>query len=202
MSINNGGRVPGKTRGQLRLAALAVSIALLALPYEEARAQTESVQDMIQQLQGKRTRGMRNLVVEPALPGMPGDSPAYAEPDASSSAAIDQRPSLSLLIHFDFDSAAVRGESMPSIERLARAIGSAELANYRFAIEGHTDSKGRPEYNLRLSERRAQRVKEILVQNGVDPNRLYALGKGSSEPANRFDPGAPENRRVKIVNLD
>jgi OOP family OmpA-OmpF porin len=197
-------RTPARKRTALHGAVLALLITLLgAGSMLDARAQSESVEEMIQQLQGngkgKRTRSLRNLNIEPALPGSSNDSPGL---DAGSPAAEDSRPSISLLIHFDFDSASVRPESMPSIEKLTRAIGSAELSNYRFAIEGHTDSKGRADYNLRLSERRARRVKEILVQNGVDPNRLYALGKGSTEPANRFDPSAPENRRVKIVNLD
>lgn len=169
-----------------------------------ARAQGDanSVQDMIQQLQGsKRTRSMRNLNVESTAPGAVQGAPAngsssFAPPPAES------RPSISLQIQFDFDSADVRPESMASIERLSRAIGSPELASYRFAIEGHTDAQGRADYNRRLSDLRARRVKDILVQSGVDPNRLYAVGKGSSEPANPSEPRAAENRRVKIINLD
>jgi outer membrane protein OmpA-like peptidoglycan-associated protein len=182
------------------LAALAVAAAGVA---PEARAQSESVQDMIQQLQGgkQRTRGMRNLNVESTAPGAANGAPANGTMSSFAPPA-DARPSISLQIQFDFDSANVRPESMASIERLSRAIGSPELAAYRFAIEGHTDAQGRADYNRRLSDLRAQRVKAILVQSGVDPNRLYAVGKGSSEPANPHDPRAAENRRVRIVNLD
>ena len=168
----------------------------------DVAAQTESVQDMVQQLQGKRTRGMRNLNVESVAPGAVAGQPANGALPGPSAAPEQARPSISLQIQFDFDSASVRSESLPSIERLTRAIGSPELVSYRFAIEGHTDARGRPDYNQRLSERRAQRVREILIQGGVDPLRLTAIGKGSSEPANAFDSHAAENRRVKIVNLD
>ena len=192
----------GRTRaGWTRFASVAaVCLAMLGAP-TEARSQDASVQDMIQQLQGKRTRGMRNLNVESTAPGAVNDRPANGSMPAAAGVQ-DGRPSVSLLIQFDFDSANVRPESMPSIERLSRAIGSPELASYRFAIEGHTDAQGRADYNRRLSELRARRVKDILVQAGVDPNRLYAVGKGSSEPANPADPRAAENRRVRIVNLD
>lgn len=206
VSFTDSRRKLAKRSLALRGASLAVFIALFGMGITlETHAQSETVEEMIQQLRGngndkgKRTRSVRNLNIEPALPGASNDSPGF---DAGSPAANDSRPSISLLIHFDFDSATVRPESMPSIDKLARAIGSVELSNYRFAIEGHTDSKGSADYNLKLSERRAQRVKEILVRNGVNPNRLYPIGKGSTEPANHFDPGAPENRRVKIVNLD
>jgi outer membrane protein OmpA-like peptidoglycan-associated protein len=190
-------------RGSTHFWAAASVVCLMLGAGGDVAAQSESVQDMIQQLQGKRTRSMRNLNVEPVAPSAVAGEPANgALPPPSAAAPAEARPSISLLIQFDFDSATVRPESLPSIERLTRAIGSPELASYRFAIEGHTDARGRPEYNQRLSERRAQRVRDILIQGGVDPERLTAIGKGSAEPANAFDPHAPENRRVKIVNLN
>jgi outer membrane protein OmpA-like peptidoglycan-associated protein len=175
------------------IAGVAAWVALVALTIPQAaQAQTDSVQDMIQQLKGdggsqrRRTRGLINRVVE-------SDAPATAN---------ELRPSLSLLIQFDFDSATVRPESLRAIDNLTRAMRSPELADARFVIEGHTDARGRSDYNLRLSEMRAQRVKDILVHGGVSPTRLLSVGKGSTEPANPSDPGAAENRRVKVVNLD
>ena len=194
---------------RLRSAGLGAALAVLAgIAAPPALAQSESVQDMIKQLQGSgggggggRTRGMRNLTVEPGLPSGQDASPAPAS-GSSYGAPAEPRPSLSLLIQFDFNSATVRAESLPAIDRLTRAIRSPELAHARFAIEGHTDAQGRADYNLKLSELRAQKVKEILVQGGVDPTRLLSVGKGSTDPANTFDPRAPENRRVRVVNLD
>jgi outer membrane protein OmpA-like peptidoglycan-associated protein len=76
------------------------------------------------------------------------------------------------------------------------------LRQSRFVVEGHTDAKGSPEYNRRLSDLRALAVKELLVTKGIDGARLLSVGKGASELANAAAPLAPENRRVKIVNLD
>ena len=87
-------------------------------------------------------------------------------------------------------------------DNLAAALVSPALMQSKFAIEGHTDAKGNPEYNRKLSDQRALAVKELLVSKGVDPARLFSVGKGSSELANAGAPMAPENRRVKIVNLD
>lgn len=156
-----------------------------------AMAQTvPSAGDMVEQLKnqaGPRTRSLRNLTVE-------------AVPNAAASVA--GRPSLSLLIQFDFNSASVKPESQQALVNLAQALQSSELVESRFAIEGHTDAKGRADYNLKLSQQRAEGVRNILVRQGVTPSRLSALGKGSSELSNEADPLAAENRRVRIVNLD
>ena len=156
---------------------------------------TPSAGDMAEQLKsqaGPRTRSLRNLTVE-------------AVPNATASVtggAAAPRPSLSLLIQFDFNSASVKPESQQALANLAQALQSKELAESRFSIEGHTDAKGRADYNLKLSQQRAESVRSFLARQGVAPTRLSAIGKGSSEPSNEADPLAAENRRVRIVNLD
>jgi len=112
------------------------------------------------------------------------------------------RPSLSLLIQFDFNSARVRPESQQALANLSVALQSPELRNSTFALEGHTDAKGSADYNVRLSALRAQAVRDYLMGRGVEQVRLQASGKGASELANLEQPFAPENRRVRIVNLD
>jgi outer membrane protein OmpA-like peptidoglycan-associated protein len=134
---------------------------------------------MIRQLQAPRTRGLRNLQVESAAAS----------------------PSLSLSIQFHFDSAAIQEASKPLLANLALALQAPELADARFAIEGHTDSKGRAQYNLRLSLQRAAGVRDFLVGQGVDASRLSAVGKGSSEPVRPQAPQSADNRRVRVVAL-
>ena len=68
-------------------------------------------------------------------------------------------------------------------------------------VEGHTDGKGSAEYNLKLSQARANAVKTYLEKQGVDASRLVAQGKGDTELVNPQDRFASENRRVKVITL-
>ena len=150
---------------------------------------TPSAAEMVEQLKvqpaaAPRTRSLRNLTVEAA--------------DVTPAA----KPSLSLLIQFDFNSAKVKPESQQALLNLAQALQSKELVESKFAVEGHTDAKGRADYNLKLSQQRAEAVRAFLASNGVVDARLQAVGKGSGELANAADPLAAENRRVRIVNLN
>ncbi len=174
---------------------------------------TPTSEQMIEQLKTSKTRSLRNLTIEPlaqAATANTSTTPVTSIASTSQvvaasqapSASTEPRPSLSLLIQFDFDSARVRPVSQQDLVNLAAALQSKELQDSKFAIEGHTDSKGRFEYNLRLSQQRADAVRDVLVSQGVKLERLKAQGKGSSELSLRAQPEAAENRRVRIVNLD
>jgi outer membrane protein OmpA-like peptidoglycan-associated protein len=65
-------------------------------------------------------------------------------------------------------------------------------------IEGHADASGNPQANVALSQRRAEAVKEFLVELGADATMLAPVGVGSAQPKNSRDPFAAENRRVEI----
>lgn len=156
-----------------------------------AQPAAPSSQDMIEQLKAKpaaaapKTRSMRNLSVDAAT--------------AKEVAA--EQSSLSLQIQFDFNSARIKPESSTALGNLATALQSKELLEAKFAIEGHTDAKGGADYNQKLSQQRANAVRDFLASKGVEVTRLSTAGKGSSELANKDDPLAAENRRVKIVNM-
>lgn len=205
----------------MRLTTLARALLLLvgaalAAPVA-AQSDAPSTEKMIEQLRVPRTRSLRNLSVEsvPAVAATadkpqatvgaaqnstPVQSPPAAAMEPPSAEA--SRPSLSLLVQFDFDSARVRPESQQALANLLQALQSAELRTSRFAVEGHTDAKGTVDYNLRLSALRALAVRDFLKARGVAAERLMASGKGASELANGSEPFAAENRRVRIVNLD
>ena len=65
-------------------------------------------------------------------------------------------------------------------------------------VVGHADASGTPEANQQLSVKRAEAVKEYLVQKGADSSMLIVVGQGSKDPVNPSNPLAPENRRVEI----
>ena len=80
-----------------------------------------------------------------------------------------------------------------------RSLRNLQVEQLR--IEGHTDGKGTPEYNLTLSQNRADAVKKYLQRLGVTTERLETEGMGDKDLVNKADKFAAENRRVRIVTL-
>ena len=107
---------------------------------------------------------------------------------------------------FDFDKADIKKEAAPSLEKVAALLGEHPRAEV--SIEGHTDGKGGPDYNQKLSERRASSVSRWLKgRKGLGGVRFTIRGFGATKPVapNRKpdgsdDPeGRQKNRRVEIV---
>lgn len=101
-------------------------------------------------------------------------------------------------VKFDFDKAVVRKESYSDIKDLANFM--QQYPSTKTVVEGHTDSVGTDQYNQRLSERRAQAVRRVLVdQYGVASNRVNSVGYGESRPVadNATEAGRQINRRVE-----
>jgi outer membrane protein OmpA-like peptidoglycan-associated protein len=84
------------------------------------------------------------------------------------------------------------------LDVFAEVLRSKKGTARQIKVTGHADASGTPEANQALSIRRAEAVKEYLVQKGADPNMLTIAGKGEKEPANPANPLAAENRRVEI----
>ena len=108
-------------------------------------------------------------------------------------------------IYFDFDSAKIQQRSHPVLDEVA-AVLEAHPEIETILVEGHTCSLGPLDYNLRLSERRAESVRRYLVEvAGVDPGRLSSRGFGEAQP---LIPNATseeelsQNRRVEFHFAD
>jgi outer membrane protein OmpA-like peptidoglycan-associated protein len=73
--------------------------------------------------------------------------------------------------------------------------------NRSVVIEGHTDNQGSDDYNMGLSERRADSVKSYLMEQGISSQRLVASGKGETQPLadNESESGRQQNRRVEVI---
>lgn len=143
----------------------------------------------------------------PASPGTPAPvqqaAPVPVAP-APAPAPAAEAPSISLNVLFATNSAELTPQARRLLDELGRALTSADLSPYRFRIEGHTDTTGSADYNMLLSERRAQAVRDYLVQRfGISRTRLETVGLGQTRPA--VPTGAnvdePRNRRVHIVNI-
>lgn len=100
---------------------------------------------------------------------------------------------------FDYDSAALKAGSYDELMRVAKVLNQYPQTN--ILIAGHTDSKGAEDYNLKLSQNRAEAVKNAMVGMGVNPSRMTTVGNGESKPIadNNTEAGRQMNRRVEIV---
>jgi outer membrane protein OmpA-like peptidoglycan-associated protein len=99
---------------------------------------------------------------------------------------------------FDFDSAMLKRQPQDHIGKVGEIL--VEYADTDIIVSGHTDNVGSETHNHRLSERRARSVRAHLVDIGVAPQRLTAVGYGELKPvaSNESDAGRRLNRRVEI----
>lgn len=105
-------------------------------------------------------------------------------------------------LHFNFDSAELRPESVQLVREIAQMLQAN--VGWKMQIAGHTDSTGGADYNIGLSEKRAEAVRAALVEHGLDSRRLRAEGRGEGQPKADNDTlaGRAINRRVEFSRLD
>jgi peptidoglycan-associated lipoprotein len=103
------------------------------------------------------------------------------------------------VIYFEFDSSEIRPEFVPVIAAHAHAL--ARNASIRVRLEGHTDERGSPEYNIGLGERRAQAVRRALLLQGVAESQVATVSYGEERPAvtGQTEASWARNRRVEFV---
>jgi OOP family OmpA-OmpF porin len=213
----------------MRAAIVCLITAPLALAALPALAQGNPSSDQIIQslkptgnLLSGGTRGIRiaNPNATEATPQASGSSSAgssQAAPQASTPqpaastraastapAAATEAPSVSLSVQFASGSVDLTPQARDTLDQLGKALSSSDLAQYRFRIEGHTDTVGSADYNKALSQQRADAVAAYLESKfGVKSARLQAVGMGEQGLVVPTPPNTPndKNRRVAVVNL-
>lgn len=116
---------------------------------------------------------------------------------------VATRREIDFEVNFALNSADLRDSDRKVVEQLGVALGEPALKGGTFLIMGHTDARGSAKLNQKLSERRANAVKKVLVSEyGVAPERLVAVGYGQTHLKNANDGFASENRRVQVVNIN
>lgn len=111
-------------------------------------------------------------------------------------------PNFHAEVLFDFDSDVVQLDSYSLAGLIADSLNHPVLLANRFAIIGNTDAKGSRSYNLDLSERRAQTIRNMLVSTfHVSPERLLSIGLGEEQLRDPANPDSAANRRVQLINL-
>jgi outer membrane protein OmpA-like peptidoglycan-associated protein len=101
-------------------------------------------------------------------------------------------------INFDFDKAVIKPEAEGVLDAAVEVL--KENPDVHVTVKGYTDSIGTDEYNMKLSDRRANAVKNYLASHGIDASRLSAEGFGEKDPVadNKTKDGRAQNRRVTL----
>lgn len=105
-------------------------------------------------------------------------------------------------VYFETGKATIKSSSYKQLDLVAKALILHDTLS--FEIAGHTDDVGGEEYNQKLSQDRADGVKEYLVRKGVPASRLTAVGYAYSRPVadNSSESGRAKNRRIEIITLE
>ncbi|HIQ39787.1 MAG TPA: peptidoglycan-associated lipoprotein Pal [Sulfurivirga caldicuralii] len=132
---------------------------------------------------------------EASAGALSADEVAGGQVDDNQQAALDYPP----VVYFDYDSDVVSEAGRDVLKYYAQKLLAQPEIQVR--LEGHTDERGSPEYNLALGERRAKAVKEVLMLYGVDAARMQVISYGEARPAvDGHDESAwAKNRRVELV---
>lgn len=113
---------------------------------------------------------------------------------------LNALPAYNADIQFDVDTPIVLPASYETVGRIADALNHSALLPYNFLIVGHIESGGRRDSNVLLSQRRADAIRDILVNTfKIAPKRLQTLGLGEEQLLDRAHPNAPVNAQVQIL---
>ena len=116
---------------------------------------------------------------------------------------VSTKPNIDLEINFDYNSAEISKASLPAAQELGKALSSPSLKGSTFLVAGHTDGIGGYAFNQDLSERRADTIKNYLVQKfGINGSDLVTVGYGKTKLKDVQSPSDPINRRVQVVNTE
>jgi outer membrane protein OmpA-like peptidoglycan-associated protein len=105
-------------------------------------------------------------------------------------------------VQFGGGSNAINSDAAETLDRVYQSLN--DWPEVKLEIQAHTDNSAPPKKSLRLSEKRAQAVREYLINKGIDESRLTAIGKGSGEPIadNKSVHGRKINNRIEIHRID
>lgn len=115
---------------------------------------------------------------------------------------LSNQAQLTVAIQFDFNSARINPNSYRALGLMADALYHPYLEGYCFLIIGHTDAVGSRDYNLKLSQQRADAIRDALVNPfGISPARVETVGMGEEQLLEPGSPNAAGNRRVQLINI-
>ena len=128
------------------------------------------------------------------------DAPSLKRPPVA--AELLRLPHFNVEVQFNPDSPIIRPESYRTLGRIADALYDPTLSPYGFLIVGHTESTGKREYNLTLSQRRADAIRDVLVTTfRISGKRIQAVGLGEEQLLDPTHPTAAVNQQVQVLTF-
>ena len=195
----------GKTRWGAGLLAVAL-IGFMALPCQAQTQADGTAEDWVSKLGGLDTAPDQDLAAlrQQAMDRIKAKAKTDSAPLKRPPIAPDllKLPQFAVEISFDEDAAVVRPESYRTLGRIADTLTDPSLLGSKFLIVGHTMSTGRRENNMTLSQRRADVIREVLINTfKISPKRLVTIGLGEEQMLDAARPAAPINQSIQVATV-
>jgi OmpA-OmpF porin, OOP family len=191
--------------GWREIGLLTVALIEFAAPASPGRAQAvATTENLVNRLVGLETTADLDVAAlrQQALERVKSKADATPLKRPPVTVQLLKLPQFIVDVQFDPDTSIIRPESYRTLGRIADALTHPSLLRYGFLIVGHTDATGKREYNLTLSQRRADSVREVLVTTfKVSAKRLQAVGLGEEQLQDAVHPTAAINQQVQIVTV-
>ena len=184
---------------------LSLTCIALSLTTQPLRAQTPAPPpNLVDQLLGSETPADIDVVAlrQQVLERVKSKADAIAVKRPPIAPALLKLPQSTFSIVFDPDSSLIRPQSYQTIGRVADALSDPKLLPFTFLVVAHTESTGRRDINLTLSQRRADSIRDVLATTfKISPKRLQSLGLGEEQLQDSARPNSPLNGRAQIVTI-
>jgi len=195
------------SEGRIRRGVGLLIVALIGFTALPSSAQTQAggiAEDWVNKLAGLETEPGLDVAAlrQQALERVKSKADAAPIKRPPVAAQLLRLPQIMVEIQFDEDASVIRPESYRALGRIADTLTHPTLLAYKFLIVGHTASTGRRDSNLTLSQRRADVIREVLVNTfKISPKRLQAVGLGEEQLLDSAHPAAPVNRQVQVATV-
>ena len=192
-------------KGLRDIGLLAAALTVLVAPTFPAHAQEAVTRDdIIKRLSGLEATPDLNVAAlrQRALERVKSKADAVALKRPPIAAELLELPRFMVEVQFDPDASTIRPESYQTLGRIADALCHSTLLRYGFLIVGRTDATGKREYNLTLSQKRADSIRDALVNTfKISSKRLQAVGLGEEQLQDAARPTAAINQQVQVVTV-
>jgi OOP family OmpA-OmpF porin len=188
-----------------RILPMAVGLAMSTLPVSLASAQeTVTAEAIVGELAGLETASDLEAAAlrQQAADRVKAKADGIALKRPLLSPQLNRLPHVTVDIQFNPGTPVIRPESYRTLGRIADALTNPALMSSTFLVVGRTDSTGRREINLALSQRRAEAIRDALATTfKISPKRVFAVGLGEEQLQDADHPKAVVNQQALIVTL-